>query len=90
MITIDGSTGEVYLGTVDRRSATEDKDFQAVLKWADDLRELKVGGKGREGKGREGKGRDLKGQNGVEWDRRRQRTRGPLSLGAHRRSYPER
>eukprot|EP00903_Cladosiphon_okamuranus_P013193 g12305.t1 len=42
IITIDGSTGEVYLGTVDRRSATEDEDFQAVLKWADDLRKLKV------------------------------------------------
>lgn len=42
VITIDGSTGEVYLGTVDRRSATEDEDFQAVLKWADDLRQLKV------------------------------------------------
>lgn len=48
VITIDGSTGEVYLGTVDRRSATEDEDFQTVLKWADDLRELKVkaGGEG--------------------------------------------
>ena len=44
VVTIDGSTGEVYLGTVDRRSATEDEDFQAVLKWADDLRQLKVGG----------------------------------------------
>eukprot|EP00752_Nemacystus_decipiens_P009745 g8703.t1 len=42
IITIDGSTGEVYLGTVDRCSATEDEDFQAVLKWADGLRKLKV------------------------------------------------
>ncbi|CAN0404842.1 unnamed protein product, partial [Hapterophycus canaliculatus] len=41
VITIDGSTGEVYLGTVDRRSATEDEDFQTVLKWADDIRQLK-------------------------------------------------
>lgn len=42
IITIDGSTGEVYLGTVDRRSAAEDEDFQTVLKWADDMRKLKV------------------------------------------------
>nr|AIT69948.1 pyruvate orthophosphate dikinase [Ishige okamurae] len=42
VITVDGSTGEVYLGTVDRRSAAEDEDFQTVLKWADDLRKLKV------------------------------------------------
>ncbi|CBN74442.1 Pyruvate, phosphate dikinase [Ectocarpus siliculosus] len=42
VVTIDGSTGEVYLGTVDRRSAAEDEDFQAVLKWADDIRELKI------------------------------------------------
>lgn len=42
IITIDGSTGEVYLGTVERRSAAEDEDFQTVLKWADDMRKLKV------------------------------------------------
>lgn len=42
IITIDGSTGEVYLGTVDRRSAAEDEDFQTVLKWADEARTLKV------------------------------------------------
>lgn len=48
VITIDGSTGRVYLGTVDRRSATEDEDFQAVLKWADDLRQLKVRDEGGE------------------------------------------
>lgn len=42
VITIDGSTGEVYLGTVERRSATEDEDFQTVLGWADKMRKLKV------------------------------------------------
>ena len=42
IITIDGSTGEVYLGTVDRRSAAEDEDFQTVLKWADEARKLKA------------------------------------------------
>ena len=42
IITIDGSTGEVYLGTVERRSATEDEDFQTVLGWADRIRKLKV------------------------------------------------
>ena len=43
IITIDGSTGEVYLGSVERRSATEDEDFQTVLGWADKIRKLKVG-----------------------------------------------
>nr|AIT69949.1 pyruvate orthophosphate dikinase [Sargassum henslowianum]AIT69950.1 pyruvate orthophosphate dikinase [Sargassum henslowianum]AIT69954.1 pyruvate orthophosphate dikinase [Sargassum vachellianum] len=42
VITIDGSTGEVYLGTVERRSAAEDEDFQTVLGWADQMRKLKV------------------------------------------------
>lgn len=42
VITVDGSTGEIYLGAVERRSAAEDEDFQAVLKWADELRTLKV------------------------------------------------
>nr|AIT69957.1 pyruvate orthophosphate dikinase [Sargassum horneri] len=42
VITIDGSTGEVYLGTVERRSAAEDEDFQTVLGWADKMRKLKV------------------------------------------------
>nr|AIT69956.1 pyruvate orthophosphate dikinase [Dictyopteris undulata] len=42
IITIDGSTGDVYLGSVERRSAAEDGDFQAVLEWADEMRELKV------------------------------------------------
>lgn len=44
VITIDGSTGEVYLGTVERRSAAEDEDFQTVLGWADKMRKLKVRG----------------------------------------------
>lgn len=42
IITVDGSTGEVYLGSVERRSAAEDEDFQTILKWADEMRELKV------------------------------------------------
>lgn len=45
VITIDGGTGKVCLGTVDRRSAVEDEDFQTVLKWADDLRGLRVRGR---------------------------------------------
>lgn len=39
---MDGSTGEVYLGSVERRSAAEDEDFQTILAWADEMRKLKV------------------------------------------------
>jgi pyruvate,orthophosphate dikinase len=42
VITLDGGTGEVFLGEVARLPAGEDDDFLTVLSWADGVRKLKV------------------------------------------------
>jgi len=42
VITLDGTTGEVILGTVQLAEAGGDEDFQTVLGWADKYRTLKV------------------------------------------------
>jgi pyruvate,orthophosphate dikinase len=42
IITLDGSTGEVFAGTVGRLPPGEDDDFLTVLNWADSARKLKV------------------------------------------------
>ena len=41
-ITLDGSTGEVMLGTVPMREANTSEDFQTLLSWADQYRRLRV------------------------------------------------
>ncbi len=41
-ITLDGSSGEVILGQVPTVRATLNKDFQELMKWVDDFRELDV------------------------------------------------
>ncbi len=42
MITLNGSTGEVILGEVPTIEPTMSGDFATLMKWADDLRTLKV------------------------------------------------
>jgi len=42
IITLDGTAGEVILGTVKLAEAGSDDDFQTVLGWADKYRTLKV------------------------------------------------
>jgi pyruvate,orthophosphate dikinase len=42
MITIDGGTGEVILGTVDLIPPQINEDFETILGWADGLRRLRV------------------------------------------------
>lgn len=41
-ITIDGTTGEVYLGKVPTIDPEIDKNFEQLMKWADEFRTLKV------------------------------------------------
>jgi pyruvate,orthophosphate dikinase len=41
-ITLDGSTGEVLLGDVQRIEAGSDKDFEVILDWADRYRRLNI------------------------------------------------
>ncbi len=41
-ITIDGSSGEVYLGQIDRVEPEFSKELRTLLAWADDIAELKV------------------------------------------------
>ncbi|MBI2892079.1 MAG: pyruvate, phosphate dikinase [Deltaproteobacteria bacterium] len=41
-ITLDGSTGEVFLGEIPTIPATLFDEFKTVLKWADEVRRLKV------------------------------------------------
>jgi len=42
VITLDGGTGEVIIGKVERVAPQINEDFQTVLTWADDLRRLNV------------------------------------------------
>jgi pyruvate,orthophosphate dikinase len=42
IITIDGSSGEVILGSVPTIQPNLSGDFNQIMKWADDVRELKV------------------------------------------------
>ncbi len=42
VITIDGGTGRVIIGSVDLVPPQINEDFQTILGWADDLRRLKV------------------------------------------------
>jgi len=42
VITIDGGTGNVYIGEVPLVAPQLNDDFETVLRWADDLRRLKV------------------------------------------------
>jgi pyruvate,orthophosphate dikinase len=41
-ITLDGGTGQVYIGTVELVPPQINEDFETVLTWADDFRRLKV------------------------------------------------
>jgi pyruvate,orthophosphate dikinase len=41
-ITLDGSTGEVFLGQVATMEATLSGDFETLMKWADKIRRLEV------------------------------------------------
>ena len=41
-ITLDGGTGQVYIGTVELVPPQINEDFETVLSWADDFRRLKV------------------------------------------------
>jgi pyruvate,orthophosphate dikinase len=42
MITIDGSTGEVYIGEVSRIEAEFSAELETLLRWADEIARLKV------------------------------------------------
>ena len=42
VITLDGSSGEVMLGDIDKTEASSSDDFQTLLSWADKYRRLKV------------------------------------------------
>ncbi len=41
-MSIDGSTGNVYIGEIETREATVGGDFGTVMAWADEIRTLKV------------------------------------------------
>lgn len=41
-ITIDGSTGEVYLGKLDVAPASSSDEFCAILEWADEIRSMNI------------------------------------------------
>ncbi|MBN1150158.1 pyruvate, phosphate dikinase [candidate division WOR-3 bacterium] len=41
-ISIDGSTGYVYEGVIPTRSTEMSDDFKTIMKWADDMRRLKI------------------------------------------------
>ena len=42
IISIDGSTGNVYLGDIPRTEAGGNEDYQTIMQWADEIRSLKV------------------------------------------------
>jgi pyruvate,orthophosphate dikinase len=42
VITLDGSTGNVILGEVERVPAGKDADFMRILDWADEFRQMNV------------------------------------------------
>jgi pyruvate,orthophosphate dikinase len=42
VITIDGGTGVVYLGEIELVAPQLNEDFETILRWADELRRLKV------------------------------------------------
>jgi pyruvate,orthophosphate dikinase len=42
VITIDGGTGDVYIGEIPLVAPQLNEDFETVLRWADELRRLKV------------------------------------------------
>ena len=42
LITLDGSSGEVMLGDIEKIQAQSDEDFQTILAWADKYRRLRV------------------------------------------------
>ncbi len=42
IITLDGSTGEVYLGAIPTQAAALSGDFEQIMKWADKYRKLGV------------------------------------------------
>src|SRR5262249_59696375 len=42
VITIDGGTGNVYIGEIPLVAPQLNEDFETVLRWADELRRLKV------------------------------------------------
>ena len=41
-ISIDGSTGNVYLGTIPTVEAAGNEDYKTIMEWADEIRTLKV------------------------------------------------
>ncbi len=41
-ISLDGSTGNVYLGKIDTNEATLSGDFATIMNWADEVRSLKI------------------------------------------------
>ena len=41
-ISLDGSTGKVYLGNISTKPATIDGNLEKVMKWADEVRRLKI------------------------------------------------
>lgn len=41
-ISLDGSTGKIYKGRIATIPATISGDFETIMKWADDVRELKI------------------------------------------------
>lgn len=44
LVTVDGSHGRVYCGACLSETLFEDRDFQTVLSWADELRSMRVEG----------------------------------------------
>src|SRR3954451_23213622 len=42
VITIDGGTGDVYVGEIQLVAPQLNEDFETILRWADELRKLKV------------------------------------------------
>ncbi len=42
VISIDGSTGKVYLGKIPTVEAAGNEDYQTIMAWADEIRRLKV------------------------------------------------
>jgi len=42
VISMDGSTGEIYLGEVDVEQAENTPEFEKIIEWADEVRSLKI------------------------------------------------
>lgn len=42
IVTVDGTSGQVFLGEVDTLEASLDESFQTLLSWADDVRDIAV------------------------------------------------